>query len=171
MPHRIPFLSAALSDEKTRLYALGLASFGLLLVAYLFEYWGGLAPCVLCLWQRVPHALVILCVVSSLFMPFAGRLSFFILTLFYLASLLLAGVHLGVEWGLWGSPVSCGATESISWDREGFLKDLEKAPPPDCRAVPWSLFGISLAGYHVLASAVLLAIASEGWMRKGKDPS
>ena len=36
-----------------------LMSAGVLAAAYWFEYFGGLQPCTMCYWQRIPHAVVI----------------------------------------------------------------------------------------------------------------
>ena len=47
-------------------------SLALLLGAFAFQYIGGLAPCVLCLWQRWPHAAAVLIGLAALALP--GRI-------------------------------------------------------------------------------------------------
>ena len=155
-------------NAKTLLGFLALASAGLLIGAYLFEYVGGLAPCPLCLWQRVPHALLLAVVFSSLFMPLGSRSIFLLCALIYGASAALAAAHIGVEQGLWMSPVACGGGASgIAWEMGAFQEALgESAALSDCAVVPWSLFGISLAGYNFLASAGLFAVAFWAWARR-----
>ena len=53
---------ASLSSHKQTyqmILMLGLMSAGLLAAAFAFEIFGGLLPCKLCIWQRWPHALII----------------------------------------------------------------------------------------------------------------
>ena len=68
--------------------------------------------------------------------------------------------HVGVEQGLFAGPTACSGT--ITGDSvEELRRALVAAPVVRCDQVAWSLFGISLAGYNVLAS-VALALFSAG---------
>ena len=80
-------------------------SAGLLLGALAFQYLGGLAPCVLCIWQRWPH--VVALVFAGLYLWRGhGALA----ALAGLAALTSAGIgmfHVGVEQGWWDGLAQC----------------------------------------------------------------
>ena len=48
-------------------------SLGALAVAYGSQYWGGLAPCVLCLYQRAAYGAVILLASTALVLAMGGK--------------------------------------------------------------------------------------------------
>jgi disulfide bond formation protein DsbB len=74
-----------------------------------------------------------------------------LLSLIFLGSTAIAVTHVGVElsWWRWGGCSSTLDTSSI----EALQLALLNAPVVRCDEVPWSLFGISMAGYNVLLSA------------------
>lgn len=138
-----------------------LVSGALLGGAWAFQIFGGLAPCELCLWQRWPHWIVILGALAAL--PLARRLGARGLAAFaalvgvvWLAGAAIAAFHVGVEQHWWKGLEACGAG---GLDAGASLADLKAAilaaPVIRCDEVPWSLFGISMAGYNFLASAAL----------------
>ena len=129
----------------------------LLLAVFAMQYLGGLAPCELCLWQRWPHGAAIL--FGGLALPPAvsdsGRRV--LLALCALAFATTAGIgfyHAGVEYGLFAGPTACSGTITGS-TIEALREQLTRAPVVRCDEVPWSLLGISLAGYNFLVSGAL----------------
>ena len=73
-----------------------------------------------------------------------------------------------IEYGLIAGPTAC--TGLAGGDSlEELRRNLMNAPVVRCDEAPWSLFGISLAGYNFLASAVLAAYAGLAALRGGKD--
>ena len=62
----------------------------------------------------------------------------------------IAGFHGGVEYGWWEGLTACTAT--ISGSGDDLIKSIMNAPLVRCDVAPWSLFGISLAGYNFLLS-------------------
>ena len=124
----------------------------LLAGAYGSQYIGGLFPCEMCWWQRYPHFAA---VAIALIAFGVGNLAFR-KTLVALAALAIAtsggiaGFHAGVEYGWWGGLTACTAT--ISGSGDDLLKSIMNAPLVRCDVAPWSLFGISLAGYNFLLS-------------------
>ena len=75
---------ASLSSHKQTykmIIILGLMSAGLLSAAYAFEHIGGLVPCKLCIWQRVPHFLIIAVALMGLASLRAGLVLFLIAAL------------------------------------------------------------------------------------------
>ncbi len=79
--------------------------------AFAFEWWGGLVPCALCLVERWPYRVAIgLGVVGVLLPGWLPRLALVGVLLAGLASVGAAGLHVGVEFGWWPSPLpECAA--------------------------------------------------------------
>jgi disulfide bond formation protein DsbB len=74
--------------------------------AYFAQYVLLLTPCELCLWERWPYRLVVvLAVVAVLCRAKAARLFLGIAGAVMLVNVLIAGLHVGVEWGWWSSPL------------------------------------------------------------------
>lgn len=130
--------------------------------AYFSQYVLGMAPCILCLYQRIPHALIILLGLGAFFLARRGqakRASFalFIAALVALAGALLAGYHTGVEQHWWVSHFEGCAADLSGGD---LMKQIESSMAVRCDTVPWSLFGISMAGYNALLSAGMAGYAA-----------
>lgn len=129
--------------------------------AYASQIWGGLHPCEMCWWQRYPHmaaiplALIAYAVkrrpcVSGLFAGLAG-----------IAIGISGGIglfHAGVEYGWWQGLTAC-STSPTSGSTADILNQIMATPLTRCDVAPWSLLGISLAGYNgLLSGAAALAI-------------
>ena len=137
--------------------AATLGSAAILAGAFAFQYLGGLAPCQLCLWQRWPHAAAILIgglalLIGSRALPALGAL----------AALTTAGIgafHVGVEQKWWAGLASCtaGSIEGLS-TADLLNPDIVVAAPVRCDAIAWQLAGISMAGWNVILSLLLVAI-------------
>ncbi len=145
--------------ERKHLIALAaLGSFGLLAGAFGFQYFGGLAPCAMCLWQRWPHAVAVALGAVGLALPraviaWAGAL----------AMLLNAGIallHTGVERGWWTLNLTCtGGGESLgSMDVTALLDPTQGEAIVLCTDVAWSLLGLSMASWNAIASLVLMGV-------------
>lgn len=140
------------------------ASAGLLLGAYLSQHVGGLAPCPLCLIQRYPHFAVFGLGIAAAIVA-GGRARTGLLVLCGLALLVSAGYgvyHVGVEQGWFASecaaPMSGGSLEDIK-------AQIMDAPLTRCDEVPWSLIGVSLAGWNAIASVIMAGVAAFGAVR------
>ena len=139
----------------------------LLAGAYGSQYIGGLFPCEMCWWQRYPH----FAAVAIALIAFGVGNRALRTTLVALAALAIAtsggiaGFHAGVEYGWWGGLTACTAT--ISGSGDDLLKSIMNAPLVRCDVAPWSLFGISLAGYNFLLSlGGAVAILGMTWRNK-----
>lgn len=138
-------------------------SLSLLAGAHIFEALG-YAPCALCLDQREAHWAAAAVSGAGLIASgvFKARLAAAAAVgatgLVYALSAGLAFFHTGVEFGFW-PPLGCDATTvPDSMD----VSDLSSALAPDahfvsCTDAQWRLFGVSMAGYNFLASALLFA--------------
>ncbi len=125
------------------------------------QYWGGLEPCQLCLYQRVPYVITItLGLLAALPLPRGLRLGLLLLAaLTFAAGAALAGFHVGVEQKWWEGLPGCSApsfTEMSLDEMRDAIMGREKVVP--CDEVAWSLFGISMAGYNFMVSIVLAGL-------------
>lgn len=134
-----------------------LGSSALLGGALAFQYLGGLAPCEMCYWQRWPHLAAILLGLAALaFARTAGRRVLVMLA--GMAILVSAGIalfHAGVELHWWQGPTTCSAAPTSSASTQDIIAEVLAAPIVRCDAVPWELFGLSLAGWNALLSALI----------------
>ena len=122
----------------------------LLAGAYGFEHIGGLFPCEMCWWQRYPHfAAVALALLSTVAQP--KRLWIALAALAILASGLIGAFHAGVEYGWWEGVTACASHVEAGGDP---LEAIMNAPLVRCDVAPWTLAGISLAGFNAIISAV-----------------
>ena len=135
----------------------------LLAGAYGSQYIGGLFPCEMCWWQRYPHFAAVGIALAAFFVGNRGyRSALVALAAFAIAtSGAIAGYHAGVEYGWWEGLTKC--TSSVTGTGDELLKSIMNAPLIRCDVAPWTLFGISLAGYNFLLSvggavAILLGI-------------
>jgi disulfide bond formation protein DsbB len=77
-----------------------------LMLAYWAQYFDGLMPCELCLWERWPYRIVILLgVFAFLSRPATARVQMGLAVCVLLAGVFVAGLHVGVEFHWWNSPL------------------------------------------------------------------
>ena len=143
---------------------ISLGSFGILATVFAFEHLMGLAPCPLCLNQRIAFYLAVplglLAALSATKKPSLSTISFIALTLIFITNSAYGGYHAGIEWGYWPGPASCAGNTFEVTNIEELILSLENGAPPSCSEAPWRLFGLSLAGYNMLASLGLALLAS-----------
>lgn len=142
-------------------------SLSMLLGAWGFEYIGGYAPCALCLDQRYIHmgviSLGLAMGIGLILKPSLARFAPW--TIFAVAAVLIysagfAGWHAGIEYGWWAGPPSCTAGALTSVSPEDILRALSgELRPPMCDEASWTLFGISMAGYNAMISAVMAGVS------------
>lgn len=124
--------------------------------ALAFQHIGGLAPCEMCMWQRWPHLAAIGFGLLALILR-RSPLRWPLLWLAGLAILVAAGLglfHAGVEQRWWQGPTTCSAPPGIGPGQD-VLADILTSPIVRCDAIPWELFGVSLAGWNALISALI----------------
>jgi disulfide bond formation protein DsbB len=146
--------------SRARLVAI-LAPTLLLGGALISQYVFGLHPCEMCMWQRWPHLAAILLALLAIALrgtPPASKL----LALFATLAILISGgigfFHAGVEYGWWQGLTACSTTP-VGGSTQDVLNSIMNTPLTRCDVAPWSLFGISLAGYNgILSLAAAIAI-------------
>ena len=123
--------------------------------AYISEYGFGLFPCEMCWWQRWPHIAAVGLALASYVLP-AKRLLIALAAIAILISGAIGGFHAGVEYGWWEGVTGCGTTFDPGGDP---LESIMNAPLVRCDVAPWSLFGVSLAGWNFLISGAAGLVA------------
>ena len=135
--------------------AIAIASFVIVGSAIASEIFGGLAPCVLCVYQRIPYAITIGLGLVGFFKP-----QFFVPAMILAALTFQVGggigiYHVGVEQAWWTGTEACVGAQNNSASIDELRAQIMATPVIRCNDIQWSLFGISMAGYNVLVSLVL----------------
>jgi disulfide bond formation protein DsbB len=139
-----------------------------ILGAYFFEFVLHYQPCHLCLIERIPYYVAIpvaIAVAIAAYARVSRRLLAAGLLIVALAMLIGAGLgvyHSGVEWKWWAGPTECSGPLTGFGSAGNLLQTIETTRVIRCDEAAWRLFGLSLAGYNVLISAAVTAIALWG---------
>ena len=141
--------------------------------ALLSQYWGGLTPCELCLIQRWPWAAA---VVISLIVVLVGERAGLawvglVFAIVFAISVVLAFYHVGVEQHWFAGPSACTAAPGGAMTLEQMKQQILGTAPVLCDRPAWTLFGVSMAGWNLLASLIMtgccLAALLHGARRRG----
>lgn len=138
-----------------------------------FEHLGGYVPCALCLLQRSPYyygipVAIAAAIGSYLKIPSpVVRLLVLVIALLMIVGAGMGVYHSGVEWGFWEGPSACSApVDSVPTNANDLLGDLNKVHGPSCTVATFRFLGLSFAGWNVIASLMLAAIALRGALKK-----
>lgn len=138
--------------------------------ALISQYGFGLYPCEMCMWQRWPHLAAIVLALSALLLRSrsAALLLVVAATMAILTSGLIGGFHAGVEYDWWEGLTSCATNIAAGGN---MLDSIMNAPLVRCDVAPWTLFGISLAGFNFLLSVIgaILILMMIAKRRKDSD--
>jgi disulfide bond formation protein DsbB len=136
--------------------------------AWFFELVLDIKPCPLCLEQRYAYYLAI---------PLGALVAFAaakdaprgvlvaglgLLALAALGNAWLGAYHAGVEWHFWQGPTDCSGPVVDLGSAGNLLQRLDTVKVIRCDEVQWRFLGLSLAGYNVLISLLMAAIAVWG---------
>jgi disulfide bond formation protein DsbB len=139
--------------------------------AWFFQLVLDIRPCPLCLEQRYAYYLAVplgalMAVAAARGTPravlYAGLA---ILAAAALGNAWLGAYHAGVEWGLWQGPTDCSGPVGNLGSAGNLLERLDTVKVIRCDEVQWRFLGLSLAGYNVLISLLMAAIAAWGIAR------
>ena len=125
------------------------------------QYWGGLAPCELCLIQRWPWgAAIVISFVATMVgsrpaLPWVALL----LALVFVVSVGLALYHVGVEQHWLAGPTACSGAATAADTVEALKAQILRQQPVRCDEPAWSLWGVSLAGWNLLASVLMFGFS------------
>lgn len=164
------FKPAATTPALAASLAVALTAAATIAGAWFFQLVLGIVPCPLCLEQRYAYYLVI---PLGLLIALAARggaprpLLLAGLAILALASIANAGLgthHSGVEWGFWKGPTDCSGPVVNLGSATDLLSRLDTVKVVRCDEVQWRFLGLSLAGYNVLISLLMAAIAAWGFV-------
>jgi disulfide bond formation protein DsbB len=139
-----------------------------ILGAWFFQFGLGLKPCPLCLEQRYAYYFAIPLAVLVLLGDSVGSsrkvvlAALFVIALGMLWNAGLAGYHAGIEWKWWPGPQDCSGPIDSLGSANDLLRQLESINVVRCDEAAWRFLGLSLAGYNVLISLALAAVAAWG---------
>ncbi|MBX3579620.1 MAG: disulfide bond formation protein B [Rhizobiaceae bacterium] len=140
-----------------------------------FQYIGGYLPCKLCYEQRIPYYVGVPVMALALLSSTLHWPAWLTRALLVAGGLLMAwglymGIyHAGVEWQWWAGPTDCAIPFDMSdsgGGSGGVLDDIDKVIPPSCDKAALRILGLSFAGWNVIASLALGAVAFYGASRR-----
>jgi len=138
--------------------------------AWFFQLVLDIRPCPLCLEQRYAYYLAVPLALLVAFVAARGAprqvvlAGFALLLLAALANAWLGGYHAGVEWKFWEGPTDCSGPVVDLGSAGTLLQRLDTVKVIRCDEVQWRFLGLSLAGYNVLISLLMAAIAAWGFV-------
>lgn len=154
--------------------AIALVAAATLAGAWFFQLVLDIRPCPLCLEQRYAYYLAVPLAALTAFaaMRHAPRqlvmAGFVILLIATLANAYLGGYHAGVEWKFWPGPTDCSGPILDLSKAGNLLQQLDTVKVIRCDEVQWRFLGLSLAGYNVLISLAMAALALWGFVTSAR---
>ena len=143
---------------------LGLISLSLLGAAFYFQYVEGLAPCKLCLWQRWPHAVIILLGLLSL-TALRGHLTLLVILMVAIIAAGLGIYHSGIELQLWAGPGGCTANLLGTGNTSALLDSLLATEVVRCDEISWQFLSLSMANWNAVISSGMVLVAFYGFRK------
>ncbi len=139
---------------KNQLLVLGLvvaAAVIALSAAMIAQHAYGMEPCIMCIYQRIPFAIVVLVGMMGLMRERMIRPALKISMVMMAVNVGLALYHSGIERKWWVSAVEGCKVPIMNGDTEALLTQLMKAPTARCDEIPWvdPLLGLSMANWNV----------------------
>ena len=137
-----------------------LVSIGALGAALVAQFAFDLKPCILCLYARIPYAILILVCIAALLRHNKAsqteQLVFMVLVwLGFVASFAIAFFHVGVEQHWWQLTGGCPVEKLGDKTAEQALAELLSTPLAACDKVAWELFGLSIVIWNALLALVM----------------
>jgi disulfide bond formation protein DsbB len=130
--------------------------------ALLSQYGFGYAPCMLCMWQRLPYAILCALAVVNFFTPRYLKMIVLLSILLLLGNAALALFHAGVEAGWWAFESACTASGHAD-SLEALKAAIEHAPLVMCNQAMLSVLGLSMAGWNAVYALVMACGLAYGW--------
>ncbi|MGB0411948.1 MAG: disulfide bond formation protein B [Pikeienuella sp.] len=124
------------------------------------QFFGGLAPCEMCIWQRWPHAIAIALMLLGILIGGARAGGVYLIAGIVLLGGAAIGVfHAGVELKYWDGPGTCSGGDLSGLSTAEALELILNAPLVRCDEIAWSFWGLSMASWNAICSTILAAIA------------
>ncbi len=150
-----------MKSARLSLILILLASSAVVGTALLSQYWGGLVPCELCLYERMPYYAALVLELAALAFPAMNmqRATLVLLGLLFLASTALGFYHTGVEQHWFAGPSACTSGGGAAETLEQFKARLQGQQTVMCDEIQWSIAGLSLAALNAICSLAIAVFA------------
>lgn len=144
------------------IYLSALFSFTALSSALIGQYGFRLYPCPLCIYQRIPYAIIIFFGIISYFIrsPKAKYMLAVSCAALFMADAGIAIYHTGVEYGWFPSPTSCSSDGKTEQSLEEMRAAIMGAPLVTCAQAMAYIFGLSMAAWNALAASTAFLATS-----------
>jgi disulfide bond formation protein DsbB len=153
----------------TAALAIAIIAAATLAGAWFFQLVLDIRPCPLCLEQRYAYYLAIpLGALVALAAARDAPRTVLMAGLAILGNAWLGAYHAGVEWHFWQGPTDCTGPVGNLGSASNLLERLDTVKVIRCDEVQWRFLGLSLAGYNVLISLLMAAIAAWGIGRSAR---
>ena len=138
------------------LFIISLISISSALIA---EYFFNLQPCELCLKQRHPYYLILVCLVFIFIIKNLNKIVFYLLIqLSAVYGLFYSIWHVGVENKILRGPSGCSVMLTNSESASDLKAQILSKQVISCDEVIWSFFGISAASINTLVLLVIFIL-------------
>ena len=130
-------------------------------LAYISQYFFGLLPCKLCLYERKPFiAIIAICLLILVFFKTkkAKKLAVCLSLFFLLINASIAIYHVGVEQKIFKLSESCNSTIENYTSMEELKKLLAHAPLARCDDPQFFFLGLSMAAWNIFYCLALFFI-------------
>ena len=135
------------------LFVISIVSISSALVA---EYFFNLQPCELCLKQRHPYYLILICLVFIFLLKNLNKIWLYVVIQFASVYGLFYSIwHVGVENKILSGPAGCSAMLTSSESTSDLKAQILSKQVISCDEVIWSFFGISAASINTLVLLVI----------------
>jgi len=129
-----------------------------LVATFIIQYGLGHQPCKLCIYQRIPYILSIFLIIELIFFKKNEKTTLLVLSLTFIASVILAFYHLGIEQGFFAESFVCESKNlSETLTKDELLEQL-KQNTISCKNVNFKVLGLSLASINFVFSLILSVI-------------
>jgi disulfide bond formation protein DsbB len=162
---------ASTAPALTAALAITVIAAATLAGAWFFQLVLEILPCPLCLEQRYAYYLAVPLGALVAFAAAKGAARSVVLTglvllgLAALGNAVLGGYHAGVEWHFFQGPTDCTGPIGNLGSAGNLLSRLDTVKVIRCDEVQWRFLGLSLAGYNVLISLLMAAVAVWGFVK------
>lgn len=158
--------AAMLTSRRAALLVLTISA--ATIAIFLFsEHVLGYLPCPLCLQQRMPFyfaaPLAALIAITPTDQKRLRSVGLLLLALLFLISAGLGAFHAGVEWKFWPGPAGCSGQGSPI-NAADLLNQLQSVRVVSCSDAAFRVLGLSMAGWNMVVSLALAALAGAGAM-------
>jgi len=144
---------------KTQIIFLIITSFIALSGAYISQYFFGLKPCPLCIYQRIPFFIIIAFGIAALIFPKLQKIILICCAIALLSNCLIAFYHVGVEQKIFKGLQGC-INEDLNKidDIDALTNEILNSSAIRCDKPQFIFLKISMAGWNLIYCAFILLI-------------